>query len=63
MTALTSPDTYYRHAVTVTALERAKSATVEYCSVAAKDLAHTKLRDLTPLEAMYAYFGSDEAAA
>ena len=69
MTALRSPDSYYTlatpvaAAATVTALDRARSATVDYCNTTASEQAHAKLRELSPLEAMYAYFGSDEVHA
>ncbi|MDO9641439.1 MAG: hypothetical protein Q7J44_23170 [Pseudotabrizicola sp.] len=61
MTALRSPDTYYPFAVPVTALDRAEAATLDYCTTTAREQAHAKLRELSPLDAMYAYFGSDEA--
>ncbi|MDO8881746.1 MAG: hypothetical protein U0934_00310 [Pseudotabrizicola sp.] len=61
MTALTSPNTFYKIAAPLTALQRAQSATVDYCTITATEHAHSKLRDLTALDTMYAYFGSDEA--
>lgn len=69
MTALTSPDSYYTHATpvaapaTVTALDRARTATLDYCTTTATERAHAKLCDLSPLDVMYAYFGSDEVCA
>ncbi|GEM_PF-5622963 len=61
MAALRSPAAKFKNATPVLGLLAAQSATVDYCTTAATDLSHTKLRDLTPLEAMYAYFGADEA--
>lgn len=44
----------------VSALGRAKTGTLEYYSVQPVLPTATKLRDMSALEAMYAYFGSDE---
>ncbi|TGD44331.1 hypothetical protein EEB11_06535 [Pseudotabrizicola sediminis] len=60
MTALVSSD-HFHLALPVTALERAQDATLDYCATTAKEQAHAKLRDMSALETMYAYFGSDEA--
>ncbi|NEX47566.1 hypothetical protein [Pseudotabrizicola algicola] len=60
MTALPSQSMF--HLPThVTALARARAATPDYCNSASADKIHAPLRALTPIEAMYAYFGSDEA--
>ncbi|MFN4131054.1 MAG: hypothetical protein ACK4GC_14760 [Paracoccaceae bacterium] len=61
MTALPSQTTFSTNATDVGALFRAEAATVDYCTSLTADLPRKVLRDLTPLEAMYAYFGSDEA--
>jgi hypothetical protein len=50
-------------AAQVTPAPRSVFAGPEYCTVHAADQLHARLRDLTPIEAMYAYYGSDEAAA
>ncbi|MFN4154969.1 MAG: hypothetical protein ACK4HF_09960 [Paracoccaceae bacterium] len=63
MTALPSQTTFLDQPTHVGALLRAEAATVDYCNALTSDLPHKALRDLTPLEAMYAYFGSDEAEA
>ncbi len=47
-------------AAPVLALQRARAATLDYCTVSAADGGHSVLRDLTPIEAMYAYFGADD---
>ncbi|WP_103332548.1 hypothetical protein [Pseudotabrizicola formosa] len=60
MTALRSPETYYPYAAPVTALDRAERATLDYCTTTVREQAQPKLRDLSPLDVMYAYFGSDE---
>lgn len=62
MTVLTSPDTHFIRAVAAVAPHLAPSATLDYCTTMAREQAHAKLRDMTALETMYAYFGSDEAA-
>lgn len=63
MTALTSPNAFYANAKPVTALHRAQGATVDYCTITAREQAHATLRPMTALDTMYAYFGSDEATA
>lgn len=60
MTALRSPETYYPFAVPVTALDRAERATLDYCTITVSEQPQPTLRALSPLEVMYAYFGSDE---
>lgn len=60
MTALPSQTTFLTASTEVGALLRAKSATVEYCTSLTSDRPQRVLKDLSPLEAMYAYFGSDE---
>jgi hypothetical protein len=61
MTALPSQSIFLDRSTQVRALSRARAATLDYCTSLTSDLPHKALRDLTPLEAMYAYFGSDEA--
>ena len=63
MTAFTSITQLVPAAARVIPAPRAALAGPEYCTVYAADQMHARLRDLTPLEAMYAYYGSDEAAA
>ncbi|PJF07965.1 hypothetical protein [Pseudorhodobacter sp. MZDSW-24AT] len=45
------------------ALARAETGTLDYCTSLTSELPAKPVRALTPLEAMYAYFGSDEASA
>lgn len=61
MTALTSPNQFLTNTTPLTANQRARAATLEYCAVTAAEQAHAKLRAMTALDTMYAYFGSDEA--
>ncbi|MFN3845125.1 MAG: hypothetical protein ACK4RZ_04760 [Paracoccaceae bacterium] len=60
MTALITA-TRFEKTDTGLALQRARAASIDYCTVAVSDLQHPLLRDLPPIEAMYAYFGADEA--
>ena len=63
MSALAPPRTYLINAAPVTALDRAQEGTLHYFSPDHSDLPQTPLRRLTALDAMYAYFGSDEDQA
>ncbi|MFN3721527.1 MAG: hypothetical protein ACK4VZ_00665 [Paracoccaceae bacterium] len=62
MTALTASNTHFIQALPANAPQQIKSTSLEYCNITASEQAHAKLRDLTALESMYAYFGSDEAS-
>lgn len=61
MTALAAPRQLYATAEPLDALISARKATPAYCTAKASDQAGDGLRDLTPLEAMFAYYGSDKA--
>lgn len=60
MTAFFPQDRLLSQAETVAALGRAQSGTLDYYA-AAPSSAPAALRDLSPLDVMFAYFGSDEA--
>jgi len=61
MTALVSPDLMFAQAAKAAALQRARTGTLDYCTTLTTDLPQTKVRPLSALDTMYAYFGSDEA--
>ena len=63
MTALPSQITFLNNTAQVAALCRAKSGTPDYWTALTSDMPQKALRALTPLEQMYAYFGSDETTA
>lgn len=59
---MTALQTTAKTSAHLAALDAARAATVAYCTDEAKDHSHATLRDLTAIEAMYAYFGSDETS-
>jgi hypothetical protein len=61
MTALTSPAILFPATTAVSPLQRARSGTLDYYTEPAAGRPVTELRDMTALETMYAYFGSDVA--
>lgn len=62
MTAFFPQDRILSQAETVAALARAQSGTLDYYA-APPSSAPIALQDLSPLDVMFAYFGSNEAAS